>query len=163
MSYFQLRTATFQLPFLIKKSSLKSRYNFSKQVHSVFLAKIMALSLIIVTAEGWGEKEICAKGVSDSKKLAKGWGWGSESIDCTSIMGCITNNTNKITNNRSNLAVDIHCMVHLIHWWHDGLEFGNVVIVEGGGDNWKTQSNTPGVRKKYRLGQGTETEKLFKN
>ena len=163
MSYFQLRTATFQLPFLIKKSSLKSRYNFSKQVHSVFLAKIMALSLIIVTAEGWGEKEICAKGVSDSKKLAKGWGWGSESIDCTSIMGCITNNTNKITNNRSNLAVDIHCMVHLIHWWHDGLEFVNVVIVEGGGDNWKTQSNTPGVRKKYRLGQGTETEKLFKN
>ena len=115
MSYFQLRTATFQLPFLVKKSSLKSRYNFSKQVHSVFLAKIMALSLIIVTAEGWGEKEICAKGVSDSKKLAKGWGWGSESIDCTSIMGCITNNTNKITNNRSNLAVDIHCMVHLIH------------------------------------------------
>ena len=62
----------------------------------------MAPSLIIETAEGWGEKEICAKGVSDSKKLAKGWGWGSESIDCTSIMGCITNNTNfKITNNRS--------------------------------------------------------------
>ena len=117
MSYFQLRTATFQLPFLIKKSSLKSRHNFGKQVHSVFLAKIMAPSLIIVTAEGWGEKEICAKGVSDSKKLAKGWGWGSESIDCTSIMGCITNNTNfKITNNRSNSVVDIHCMVHLIHW-----------------------------------------------
>ena len=40
-----------------------------------------------------------------------------------------------------------------------------MVVVEGrgGGDNWKTQSNTPGVRKKYRLGQGTETEKLFKN
>ena len=130
MSYFQLRTATFQLPFLIKKSSLKSRHNFGKQVHSVFLAKIMAPSLIIVTAEGWGEKEICAKGVSDSKKLAKGWGWGSESIDCTSIMGCITNNTNfKITNNRSNLVVDIHCMVHLIHWkcGHCG---------GGGGDNW---------------------------
>ena len=35
----------------------------------------------------------------------------------------------------------------------------------GGVDNWKTQSNTPGVRKKDRLGQGTETEteKLFKN
>ena len=123
MSYFQLRTATFKLPFLIKKSSLKSRHNFGKQVHSVFL----------------------------------GWGWGSESIDCTSIMGCITNNTNfKITNNRSNSVVDIHCMVHLIHWkcGHCG---------GGGGDNWKTQSNTPGVRKKYRLGQGTETEKVFKN
>ena len=64
----------------------------------------MAPSLIIVTAEGWGEKEICAKGVSDSKKLAKGWGWGSESIDCTSIMGCITNNTN-FNNNKQ-----------LIHW-----------------------------------------------
>ena len=152
MSYFQLRTATFQLPFLIKKSSLKSRYNFSKQVHSVFLAKIMALSLIIVTAEGWGEKEICAKGVSDSKKLAKGWGWGSESIDCTSIMGCITNNTNKITNNRSNLAVDIHCMVHLIHWWHDGLEFGNVVIVEGGG------GVTTGKPKVTPLGWGRNTD-----
>ena len=144
MSYFQLRTATFQLPFLIKKSSLKSRHNFGKQVHSVFLAKIMAPSLIIVTAEGWGEKEICAKGVSDSKKLAKGWGWGTESIDCTSIMGCITNNTN-FNNNKQ-----------LIHWkcGHCG---------GGGCDNWKTQSNTPGVRKKYRLGQGTETEKVFKN
>ena len=36
-------------------------------------------SLILMTAEGWGEKEIiCTKWVSDRKKLGKGWEWWSE-------------------------------------------------------------------------------------
>ena len=31
-------------------------------------------SLMLMAVEGWEEKEICTKGVSDSKKLGKGWG-----------------------------------------------------------------------------------------
>ena len=55
--------------------SLQSKHNFGKGVLSIFLVKIIATMMV---AEGWVEKEICAKRVSDSKKQGEGWGWGSK-------------------------------------------------------------------------------------
>ena len=43
-------------------TSLQSRNNFGKRELSIFLMKIMAAILILMTAQGWGEKEICTQG-----------------------------------------------------------------------------------------------------
>ena len=37
--------------------SLQRRRNFGERVLSIFLAKIMELSLVFMAAEGWGVKE----------------------------------------------------------------------------------------------------------
>lgn len=50
--------------------SLQSWRNFGGQVHSIITAEI--IDLIFTAAEGWGEKEICFKGASDSKKKERG-------------------------------------------------------------------------------------------
>ena len=44
--------------------------NIGGQVHSIITAEI--IDLIFTAAEGWGEKEICFKGTSDSKKKERG-------------------------------------------------------------------------------------------
>lgn len=45
--------------------SLQSKHNFGKGVLSIFLVKIIATMMV---AEGWVEKEICTKEVSDCQK-----------------------------------------------------------------------------------------------
>ena len=45
--------------------SLQSKHNFGKGVLSIFLVKIIATMMV---AEGWVEKEICTKEVSDKRK-----------------------------------------------------------------------------------------------
>ena len=42
---------------------------------SFILAKKWPQSLILIAAEGWGEKEICTKGVSDGQKVEEELGW----------------------------------------------------------------------------------------
>ena len=51
---------------------------FGEEVLRIFLAKLWLSSLILMATEGWGEKEICTLGVSSSKKMRRGVGWGSE-------------------------------------------------------------------------------------
>ena len=64
--------------------SLQSRHNFGKGVLSIFLVKIIATMTV---AEGWVEKEICTKEVSDSQKEGERNMWDSShqnvsQLDC---------------------------------------------------------------------------------
>ena len=54
--------------------SLQSRHNFGKGLLSIFLVKIIATMTV---AEGWVEKEICTKEVSDSQKEGERNMWDS--------------------------------------------------------------------------------------
>ena len=50
------------------KISLQSRRNFGERVLSIFLTKMMASSLVLVAAQGWGEKELCTKKAVEGQK-----------------------------------------------------------------------------------------------
>ena len=49
---------------------------FGEEVLRIFLAKLWLSSLILMATEGWGEKEICTLGVSNSKKNEERGGVG---------------------------------------------------------------------------------------
>ena len=53
---------------LSRLSSLQSRRNFGERVLSNVFTKLLTPSLILITAEGWREKEICLKGAVDVRK-----------------------------------------------------------------------------------------------
>ena len=55
-----------------EKVGLQSKGNFGERVLSIFLAKILAVIFDFNGAEGWGEKQICTKGVSESENITRG-------------------------------------------------------------------------------------------
>ena len=50
--------------------------NFGERVLSIFQRKLWPPALILMAAEGWGEKEIWTERVSDSRKTKRGVGVG---------------------------------------------------------------------------------------
>ena len=53
--------------------SLQGRCHFGERVLSIFMVKIIANFKAV---EGWGEKEICTKGVGDGPRGIQGKEWG---------------------------------------------------------------------------------------